>query len=103
VPRTVLTRSVVGSSVVHVEGAVEGVPLAAEDGFGEGFALDDFAGGAHEDFEEGELDVGEVDEGVVLANGAGGGVEDEVFDDEGGGGNVRCRSRSAAADGADAG
>ena len=70
---------------MHVEGAIEGIPFAAEDGFGEGFALDNFAGGTHEDFEEGELDVGEIDEGVVLANGAGGGVEDEVFDDEGGG------------------
>jgi uncharacterized protein involved in high-affinity Fe2+ transport len=59
---------------VHVEAAIEGVELAAEDGFCEGLALDDFAGGTHEGFEEGELDVGEVDEGVVLADGAGGGV-----------------------------
>ncbi len=88
---------------MHVEGAVKGIPLATEDGFGEGFALDNFSRGAHEDFEESELDVGEIDEGVVLANGAGGGVEDEVFDDEGGGGRVGCGSRSTAADGADAG
>ncbi len=88
---------------MHVEGAIEGVPFAAEDGFGEGFAFDDFAGGAHEDFEEGELDVGEVDEGVVLADGAGCGVEDEVFDDEGGGGSFGSGGGGAAANGADAG
>ena len=91
------------AAYVHVEGAIEGIPFAAEDGFGEGFALDNFAGGAHEDFEEGELDVGEVDEGVVLANGAGGGVEDEVFDDEGGGFGGGGGWGGAAADGSDAG
>jgi len=88
---------------VHVEGAIEGIPLAAEDGFGEGFALDYFAGRAHEDFEESELYVSEIDEGVVLADGAGGGVEDEVFDDECGGFGRGGWRGGAAADGADAG
>jgi len=88
---------------VHVERAVEGIPFSAEDGFGEGFTLDDFAGRAHEDFEESELDVGEIDEGIVLANGAGGGIEDQVLDYERGrfGGCIGCGG--AAADGADAG
>ena len=88
---------------MHVERAVEGIPLAAEDGFGEGFALDYFAGRAHEDFEEGELYVGEIDEGVVLEDGAGGGVEYQVFDDERGGFGGGGGSGGAAADGADAG
>ena len=88
---------------VHVEAAIEGIEFSAEHGLSEGLALDNFSRRAHEDFEQGELDVGEFDEGVVLANGAGGGIEDQVFDDEGGG-FVGCDGRGGAtADGADAG
>lgn len=88
---------------VHVERAIEGMELAAEDGLGEELALDDFAGRAHEDFEESELDVGEIDGRVVLENGARGGIEDEVFDDEGGGFRRGGGGGGAATDGADAG